>query len=121
MNSLTPRSVFKTGKYCPPYSKADQLFKVEFNDMGEPKYLMEKYIYIYKLCESDRFLFFEIYYQKNQYWGYYNKISKKTEILKGPITEILFNNIILPFKFQNANIYDNELVVYIEPYEFLEW
>lgn len=73
-NELIPRLIFNAGKYKFPNGLQYEIYA----DREYKKF--DDYIFVSKMFENDRYLFFRIYYQVLIYTGIYDKKLKKTEI-----------------------------------------
>lgn len=118
---LSPRYVFKMGKYSFPYEKRDELEDYKKDKDGNLVLPIFNYFVISNLCESERFLFFEFSYNQETYWGYYNKKRKVTKIIDNRALNFT-NETGMPFKLLRAYINsNNEIVTSVEAYKLVEW
>lgn len=121
-NELTPRAVFNMGKFSPPYEQKEILVNEKTNLNGERSRPMDNYFETSNLCESSRFILFQIKYKTINYFGYYDKIKKKTFVTENIISTLSTNNGLLPFKLNRAYINsNNELICQIQAFELVQW
>lgn len=121
-NELTPRAIFKMGKFSPPYEKKEILVKVNKHLNGVKSKGLDNYFKISNLCESSRFILFQIKYKAINYFGYYDKVKKKTYVTENIISTLSTKNGLLPFKLNRAYINsNNELICQIQAFELVKW
>lgn len=107
--ALSPKFVLKQLDSETPYTKRYL-----------PDYDANKYFFIENVFESDKYLFFQIKYQKEILYGFYNKKNGSTKVsvdVEGITNDI--NNFI-PYKFYSSNN-KGELTGSIDAYEVKLW
>jgi len=119
-HELSPRMYFNMGKFSPPYEK-----KGEFFDPPQNPPILD-YFTINRIQESDKYILFNFNYQRNFYFGYYDKISNETQIGKHENSQDsrLFNDIdnFISIGTKGLTVNNNdELVLYIDAWEITEW
>lgn len=122
-DTLLPRFVFDMGKYSPPPGNRSELEKVITRDeLGMVTWLLDDYVRTTHLCETDRYLLFEFKYKTLHYWGYFDKKTKKTEVIKNT-ANIQINGISFPFRLTRASVNQKEqlLISFIPAYELVSW
>jgi hypothetical protein len=85
-----------------------------------PDFDASKYFRIENLFETEKFLFFRIVYQKETYYGFYDKVEKTTKVSNNP--EGFENKVdgFIPFKFYSANKH-NEIIGWRDAFEVKLW
>jgi hypothetical protein len=118
---LLPRFVFKSDKYSFPYGLQYKLYA----ERTYTKY--DDYFFIKEMFENSGYLFFQLWYQKTFYTGFYDKKTKKTELCDG-LTSYNYRYIglkddingfmaIVPFRFTPKN----ELITAFDGIRIKKW
>ena len=111
------------GEYSPPPKKRFDLEKIITRDeLGMVTRLLDDYIVTTHLCETDRYLLFEFKYKTLPYWGYFDKKTKKTEVIKNT-ADVQINGITFPFRLTRASLNQKEqlLISFIPAYDLVSW
>ncbi len=122
-DTIIPRCLFKLGDLKPPVERRQELEKITGRqESGLAKMLLDNYVVLRHICESQRFILFEFTYKTVYYWGYYDKKSGETKITKNT-NDIIINGQKVPFRLTRAfyNQKEQELTTFIPAYELLQW
>ncbi|TKG94064.1 6-bladed beta-propeller [Puteibacter caeruleilacunae] len=120
-DTLKPRYVFKLGDLGAKYEDKEWLVAGEKKN-GEYVRPLDDFYDTRHFCESSRYLLFESKYQREWYWGCYDKDEKKIIVQPAIVDVKLEDGLIVPFKMCNGYINsNNQLVTYINGYELQLW
>ncbi len=110
-NTLTPRFVFNSGEFSPPYEQRETFNFFEYHSISN-------------IMETEKQLFFKLAFRRRAYYGYLDKTNGQSYLSNVPGQQVSgFQNDVDSFLiFYPQSISDNnELIGFVEANEVLNW